>query len=65
MFFFNTNTQRLREIYEVKNDVKVFAGEIAGLKRRKKKQKTKKKLLNCYKCKKMCEINTKIFLIFI
>ena len=37
--FFDTNPERLREIRdEVKNDVKTFTGQIAGLKR--KKQKT-------------------------
>ena len=37
--FFDTNPERLREIHdEVKNDVKTFTGQIAGLKR--KKQKT-------------------------
>ena len=36
--FFDTNPERLREIHdEVKNDVKVFTGEIAGLKRKKHK----------------------------
>ena len=36
--FFDTNTERLREIQdEVKNDVKVFTGQIAGLKRKKHK----------------------------
>ena len=36
--FFDTNPERLREIHdEVKNDVKVFTGQIAGLKRKKHK----------------------------
>ena len=36
--FFDTNTERLGEILdEVKNDVKVFTGQIAGLKRKKHK----------------------------
>ena len=36
--FFDTNPERLREILdEVKNDVKVFTGEIAGLNRKKHK----------------------------
>ena len=41
--FFDTDTERLREIRdEVKNDVKVFTGQIAGLKRKNTKQKRKK-----------------------
>ena len=40
--FFDTDTERLREIRdEVKNDVKVFTGQVAGLKRKNKKQKMK------------------------
>ena len=36
--FFDTNTEKLREIQdEVKNDVKTFTGQIAGLKRKKHK----------------------------
>ena len=36
--FFDTDNERLREIHdEVKNDVKVFTGKIAGLKRKKHK----------------------------
>ena len=36
--FFDTNPERLREIHDkVKNDVKVFTGQIAGLKRKKHK----------------------------
>ena len=58
--FFDTNPEGLREIRdEVKNDVKVFTGEIAGLNRRKHKTeedkeeiefiKMQKNLLNKYK----------------
>ena len=40
--FFDTDTERLREIRDdVKNDVKVFTGQVAGLKRKNKKQKMK------------------------
>ena len=42
--FFDTDTERLGEILdEVKNDVKVFTGQIAGLKRKNIKQKKTKK----------------------
>ena len=37
---------------EVKNDVKVYTGKIAGLKRKKTEQE--KKLLKCFKCEKIC-----------
>ena len=41
--FFDTNTERLGEIRdEVKNDVKVFTGKIAGLKRKKQKTENEK-----------------------
>ena len=41
--FFDTDTERLREIRdEVKNDVKVFTGKIAGLKRKKQKTENEK-----------------------
>ena len=41
--FFDTGTERLREIRdEVKNDVKVFTGQIAGLKRKKEKTEDEK-----------------------
>ena len=41
--FFDTDTERLREIRdEVKNDVKVFTGQIAGLKRKKQKTEDEK-----------------------
>ena len=44
MIFFDTNTERLREIRdEVKNDVKVFTGKIAGLKRKKQITEDEKK----------------------
>ena len=42
--FFDTNTERLGEILdEVKNDVKVFTGQIAGLREKNIKQKKTKK----------------------
>ena len=58
--FFDTNPERLGEILdEVKNDVKVFTGQIAGLKRKKHKTeedeeeieriKMQKDLLHIYK----------------
>ena len=37
---------------EVKNDVKVYTGKIAGLKRKKTEQE--KKLLKCFKWEKIC-----------
>ena len=38
--FFDTDTKRLREIRdEVKNDVKTFTGQIAGLKKKKTKNR--------------------------
>ena len=38
--FFDTDTKRLREIRdEVKNDVKTFTGQIAGLNKKKKNKK--------------------------
>ena len=41
--FFDTNPERLREIRdEVKNDVKVTTGQIAGLKRKKQKTEDEK-----------------------
>ena len=41
--FFDTNPERLREIRdEVKNDVKTFTGQIAGLKRKKQKTEDEK-----------------------
>ena len=41
--FFDTDTKRLREIRdEVKNDVKTFTGQIAGLKRKKQKTEDEK-----------------------
>ena len=41
--FFDTGTERLREIRdEVKNDVKVFTGQMAGLKRKKRKTEEEK-----------------------
>ena len=41
--FFDTNPERLREIRdEVKNDVKTFTGQIAGLKRKKQKTEDQK-----------------------
>lgn len=56
--FFETNTGRLKETHdEVKNDVKVYTGQIAGLKRKKQQQQKteqEKKLLKCFKCKKIC-----------
>ena len=43
MIFFDTNPERLREIRdEVKNDVKTFTGQIAGLKRKKQKTEDEK-----------------------
>ena len=42
--FFDTNTEKLREIQdEVKNDVKTFTGQIAGLKRKKQKTEDEKR----------------------
>ena len=42
--FFDTDTKRLGEILdEVKNDVKVFTGQIAGLNKKNIKQKKTKK----------------------
>ena len=63
--FFDTDTERLREIRdEVKNDVKVFTGQVAGLKR--KKQKTEDDKLEIrmlqmqkdllHKCKNILEL---------
>ena len=41
--FFDTNPERLREIRdEVKNDVKVFTGQIADMKRKKQKTEDEK-----------------------
>ena len=41
--FFDTDTERLREIRdEVKNDVKVFTGQISGLNRKKQKTEDQK-----------------------
>ena len=43
MIFFDTNPERLSEIRdEVKNDVKAFTGQIAGLKRKKQKTEDEK-----------------------
>ena len=40
MIFFDTDTKRLREIRdEVKNDVKTFTGQIAGLNKKKTKNR--------------------------
>ena len=42
MIFLDTDTERLREIRdEVKNDVKVITGKIAGLKRKKTKNRNR------------------------
>ena len=51
--FFDTNPERLREILdEVKNDVKVFTGEIAGLNRRKHKTEEDKEEIERIKMQK-------------
>ena len=51
--FFDTNPERLREILdEVKNDVKVFTGEIAGLNRRKHKTEKDKEEIERIKMQK-------------
>ena len=64
--FFGTDTDRLEEIFkEVKNDVKTFTGEIAGLNRKKHKTEEEKEEIEILKCKKIYYINTKTFLNFI
>ena len=51
--FFDTNTERLREILdEVKNDVKVFTGQIVGLKRKKQKTEEDKEEIERIKMQK-------------
>ena len=53
--FFETNTGRLKETHdEVKNDVKVYTGQIAGLKRKKQQQKnsTRKKAIEVFQMPK-------------
>ena len=51
--FFDTNPERLREILdEVKNDVKVFTGEIAGLNRKKHKTEEDKEEIERIKMQK-------------
>ena len=51
--FFDTNPERLREIHdEVKNDVKVFTGEIAGLNRKKHKTEEDKEEIERIKMQK-------------
>ena len=51
--FFDTNTKRLGEILdEVKNDVKVFTGEIAGLNRKKHKTEEDKEEIERIKMQK-------------
>ena len=51
--FFDTNPEKLREILdEVKNDVKVFTGEIAGLNRRKHKTEEDKEEIERIKMQK-------------
>ena len=51
--FFVTNPERLREIFdEVKNDVKVFTGEIAGLNRKKQKTEEDKEEIERIKMQK-------------
>ena len=51
--FFDTNTERLGEILdEVKNDVKVFTGEIAGLNRKKHKTEEDKEEIERIKMQK-------------
>ena len=51
--FFDTNPERLREIHdEVKNDVKVFTGQIAGLKRKKHKTEEDKEEIERIKMQK-------------
>ena len=65
--FFDTDTERLREILgEVKNDIKDFSYKISGFKRSKKMSEEKKKILfKLYNGKKIRYINTKTFLTFI
>ena len=51
--FFDTDTERLGEILdEVKNDVKVFTGQIAGLKRKKHKTEEDKEEIERIKMQK-------------
>ena len=64
--FFDTDTKRLREIRdEVKNDVKTFTGQIAGLKRKKQKTEDEKTEIGMIQMQNIYYKNTKTFLNFI
>ena len=66
MIFFYTNPERLKEIRdEVKNDVKVFTGEIAGLKRKKQKTEYEKLEIGMIQMQKDLLQKYKTFLNFI